>query len=88
VKVVILRLADVRVIDATGAAALEETVAELERRGITVLLKGIRPEHRRALAAVGAFERLATERHVFDHLDDAVAHARSHVRRGLGRDAA
>jgi SulP family sulfate permease len=88
VKVVILRLGDVRVIDATGAAALEETVAELERRGITVLLKGIRPEHRRALAAVGAFERLATERHVFDHLDDAVAHARSHVRRGLGRDAA
>jgi SulP family sulfate permease len=88
VKVVILRLADVRVIDATGAAALEETVAELERRGITVLLKGVRPEHRKALAAVGAFERLATERHVFDRLDDAVAHARTHVRRGLGRDAA
>jgi len=88
VKVVILRLADVRVIDATGAAALEETVAELERRGITVLLKGVRPEHRKALAAVGAFARLATERHVFDDLDDAVAHARTHVRRDLDRDAA
>jgi SulP family sulfate permease len=88
VKVVILRLAEVRVIDATGAAALEETVAELERRGITVLLKGVRPEHRKALAAVGAFERLATERHVFDHLDDAVAHARTHVRRDFDRDAA
>jgi SulP family sulfate permease len=88
VKVVILRLADVRVVDATGASALEETVAELERRGITVLLKGVRPEHRQALAAVGAFERLATERHVFDDLDDAVAHARIHVRRDLDRDAA
>jgi SulP family sulfate permease len=88
VKVVILRLAEVRVIDATGAAALEETVAELERRGITVLLKGVRPEHRKTLAAVGAFERLATERHVFDHLDDAVAHARTHVRRDFDRDAA
>jgi SulP family sulfate permease len=88
VKVVILRLADVRVLDATGAAALEETVAELEGRGITVLLKGVRPEHRRALAAVGAFQRLASEHHVFDNLDDAVAHARTHVRRDLDRDAA
>jgi SulP family sulfate permease len=87
-RVVILRLADVRVLDATGAAALEETVAELEGRGITVLLKGVRPEHRPALEAVGAFRRLSGEQHVFDNLDDAVAHARSHVRRSLEKDAA
>jgi SulP family sulfate permease len=88
VKVVVLRLAEMRVLDATGAAALEETVAELESRGITVLIKGARPEHHRTLSAVGAFERLASEHHVFDNLDDAIAHARVHVRRDLDRGAA
>ncbi len=86
VKVVILRLADIRMLDATGAAALEETIAELEGRGITVLLKGVRPEHLQALTAVGAFSRLASERHLFDNLDDAIEHARTHVRRHLKSD--
>lgn len=86
VKVVILRLGDVRMLDATGAAALEETIAELEGRGITVLLKGVRPEHHQALDAVGAFSRLASERHLFDNLDDAIEHARTHVRRRLKVD--
>jgi len=88
VKVVILRLADIQVVDATGAAALEETVAELERRGITVLLKGVRPEHQQPFAAVGAFRRLAHERHVFDDLGEAIEHARAHVRRDLDNHAA
>jgi SulP family sulfate permease len=87
VKVVILRLPDVQVLDATGAHALGEIVAELESRGITVLLKGARPEHRRTLLAVGALDRLAHERHLFDDLDDAVAHARMHVRRVLHEPA-
>ncbi|MET0920300.1 MAG: SulP family inorganic anion transporter [Acidimicrobiia bacterium] len=88
VKVVILRLADINVVDATGAAALEETVAELERRGITVLLKGVRPEHQQPFAAVGTFRRLAHERHVFDDLGEAIEHARAHVRRDLDEHAA
>jgi sulfate permease, SulP family len=87
VKVVILRLVDVQVLDATGAQALGEIVADLEGRGVTVLLKGARPEHRRTLVAVGALDRLAHERHLFDDLDDAVAHARLHVRRTLHEPA-
>jgi sulfate permease, SulP family len=83
VKVVVLRLPDVQVLDATGAQALGEIVAELEGRGITVLLKGARPEHLRTLLVVGALDRLAHERHLFDDLDDALAHARLHVRRVL-----
>lgn len=79
VRVVILRLPDLQVLDATGAHALGEIVAELEARGITVLLKGPRPEHLRILGAVGALDRLAHENHVFADLDDAVAHARLHV---------
>jgi SulP family sulfate permease len=83
VRVVILRLPQLQVLDATGAQALGEIVEELERRGITVLLKGLRPEHRRVLRAVGALDRLAHENHVFADLDAAIDHAYQHVTRGL-----
>ena len=81
VRVVILRLPQLRVLDATGAQALGEIVEQLERRGITVLLKGPRPEHIKVLAAVGALDRLAHENHLFVDLDAAIAHAHSHVAR-------
>ncbi len=86
VKVVILRLPDVQMLDATGAQAIGEIVSELEHRGITVLMKGAQPAHLRTLRAVGTIDRLAHQRHLFDNLDDAVAHARLHVQRGLGAD--
>jgi SulP family sulfate permease len=79
VRVIILRLAQIQVLDATGAHALGEIVRELESRGITVLLKGVRTEHRRILQAVGALDRLAHERHIFERLPDAIAHARRHA---------
>jgi sulfate permease, SulP family len=81
VRVVILRLPDLQMLDATGAQALGDIVAELEHRGITVLLKGPRPEHERVLRAVGALDHLAHHRHLFSDLDAAVAHARVHVHR-------
>lgn len=81
VRVVILRLPQLQVLDATGAQALGEIVTELEQRGITVLLKGPSPEHLRLLEAVGTIDRLAHERHVFTDLDGAVNHARDHVAR-------
>jgi SulP family sulfate permease len=79
VRVVILRMPDLQVLDATGAQALGEIVADLEHRHITVLLKGPRAEHERLLGAVGALDRLATRAHVFTDLDSAVAHARRHI---------
>jgi len=81
VRVVILRLPQLQVLDATGAHALGEIVAELESRGITVLLKGPSPEHLRVLGAVGALDRLAHENHVFSQLDEAITHARAHLAR-------
>jgi sulfate permease, SulP family len=81
VRVVVLRLPDLQVLDATGAQALGEIVSELEGRGITVLVKGPQPAHRRTLAAVGALDRLAHENHCFDALPAALAHAREHARR-------
>jgi len=81
VRVLILRLPELQVIDATGASALGEIVSELEERGITVLLKGPRPEHLRTLRAVGVIDRLAHEEHVLPDLESAIAHARTHLSR-------
>ncbi len=78
-RVVILRLPELQVLDATGAQALGAIVSELEARHITVLLKGARPDHQRVLHAVGALDELAHRRHLFDGLDAAIAHARSHA---------
>jgi SulP family sulfate permease len=85
VKVVILRLSQVQVLDATGAQALGEIVRELESRGITVLLKGMRERHKRILKTVGALDHLAHENHLFDTLDEALNHARMHVARTAHR---
>ena len=83
VRVVILRLPHLHMIDATGAQTLGQVVENLEERGITVLLKGPRPEHVPVLRAVGVLDRLAHDRHLFGDLDAAVAHARVHVTRAL-----
>ncbi|GGC02304.1 SulP family inorganic anion transporter [Cellulomonas carbonis] len=83
VRVVVLRLSGVRVLDASGANALAQVVADLQRRGVVVLLKGLRPEHRRVVEAVGVLDALQHEKHLFDTLPDAIEHARSHVRRSV-----
>jgi SulP family sulfate permease len=81
VEVVILRLPDLQLLDASGAHALGEIITELEDRGITVLLKGPRPAHLALLRQVGALDRLAHEHHLFTDLDEAVRHARRHLQR-------
>lgn len=87
-KVVVLRLPALQMLDATGAQALGEIVVELERRGITVLLKGPRPEHLRILSATGVLARLAHQNHLFEDLEPALAHARLHVARARHADRA
>jgi SulP family sulfate permease len=81
VRVIVLRMSRVASMDATGASVLAETIERLERRGVTVLLSGVRVEHGAILTRLGVFDRLATERHVFDSTPEAIAHARVHVRR-------
>ncbi|MCU1529947.1 MAG: transporter [Frondihabitans sp.] len=81
VSVVIIRLSQLQILDATGARVIAEMVNTLERRGVTVLLKGIRPDHLGLAARVGVISSLRHENHLFDSLDDAVEHARSHVQR-------
>jgi len=81
VRVVILRLSNMAMLDATGARALGEITEQLAERGITVLLKGASPEHTRLLTAVGTLAPLLAQNHVFTNLADAVAHAGKHVAR-------
>jgi SulP family sulfate permease len=79
VTVVIIRMSQLGMLDATGAHTLAEITADLEARGITVIIKGVQPEHANLLANVGVFDSLRHENHLMDSLDEAVVHARSHV---------
>ncbi|WP_082535478.1 SulP family inorganic anion transporter [Nonomuraea pusilla] len=80
VSVVILRMSRVTTIDASGALVLGDAVERLERRGITVLVSGIRDGHHRPLEALGVIARLDREGQVFSNTPEAIAAARAHLR--------
>jgi SulP family sulfate permease len=80
VEVVILRLGRLRVLDSTGAQALADLISHLERRGITVLLSSVRPEHRRLIEHVGVVSSLAHKNHLLPTIGEALIHARRHLR--------
>lgn len=80
VSVVILRMSQLELVDATGARVLSEIVTTLERRGITVLIKGIQEGHEELFRAVGVLDALRHDNHLFTDLPAAIEHARSHVR--------
>ena len=79
VSVVIIRMSQLGMLDATGAHTLAEIVGELEARGITVIIKGVQPEHLNLLANMGILDALRHENHLIDSLGEAIGHARSHV---------
>lgn len=81
VAVVILRMSRLELVDATGAHVLTEIVTSLERRGITVLIKGVQAGHKDLFRTVGVLGSLRHYEHLFTELDAAVEHARSHIRR-------
>jgi sulfate permease, SulP family len=79
IRVVILRMARVATLDATGAAVLRDTIRQLEGRGITVLLSGVKERHSAVLDALGVYDSLGHEGHLFATTPEAIAHARMHV---------
>ncbi|CAI9409367.1 MULTISPECIES: SulP family inorganic anion transporter [Aestuariimicrobium] len=81
VSVVILRMSQLELIDASGARVLTEIVRALERRGITVLIKGVQEGHEQLFQSVGVLASLRHHEHLYTTMDEAVAHARSHVAR-------
>jgi SulP family sulfate permease len=81
ITVVIIRLSQLQVLDATGARVITEMIQALERRGVTVLVKGIQPRHLKLVTRVGVITSLRHHNHLFEELDAAIEHARSHVTR-------
>jgi SulP family sulfate permease len=81
VSVVIIRMSELQFLDATGARVLVDIVDQLEKQGITALIKGVQPGHLELVRRVGVLDKLRHENHLFENLDDAIAHARSHIRR-------
>ena len=79
--VVILRLARLERVDASGAQVLAEIVRGLERRGVTVLIKGVQTAHEPLFRRVGVLAALRHHKHLFTDFDSALEHARSHVER-------
>src|SRR5690606_9138981 len=69
VTVVILRLSGLQVLDATGAQVLTELVHTLERRGITVLIKGIPPKRLQLATRFGVLASLRHDNHLCTSLD-------------------
>ncbi|MDX6229168.1 MAG: sulfate permease, SulP family [Frankiales bacterium] len=81
VRVVVLRLGNLVLLDATGARAIGEIITQLADRHVAVLLKVTDPVHLRLLRAVGALDALDGTGHVLPDLTSALAHARRHVLR-------
>ncbi|WP_018352538.1 SulP family inorganic anion transporter [Longispora albida] len=79
VRVVILRMSRVSTIDATGALALRDAIRQLEQGGISVYMSGIRPEHHRALTALGVLDRLREAGRLFSGTSKAIMAARSQL---------
>jgi SulP family sulfate permease len=84
IQVAIIRLSQLRMLDATGAHTLVEVISALELRGVTVLLKGVQPQHLELVTNVGVIRSLRHHKNLFSTLPAAVEHARSHVRRNAG----
>ncbi|MDN5549330.1 MAG: SulP family inorganic anion transporter [Brevibacterium sp.] len=81
IVVVILRMSQLELVDASGARILAEVVHTFERRGITVLIKGVKDSHVDLFRHVGVLSALRHKKHLFDDLPSAIEHARSHVKR-------
>jgi SulP family sulfate permease len=81
VSVVIIRMSQVRMLDATGAKVVAELINGLERRGVTVFIKGVQPQHERLVNRTGVIASLSDPAYSFLDLGEAVGQARQLVRR-------
>lgn len=78
-RAVILRLSRLNTLDATGAHVLRDTIEQLHRRGVVVLLSGVKDPHAKVLDTLGVTAMIGGEEHLFAETRSAVQHARAHV---------
>ncbi|MDF3290555.1 SulP family inorganic anion transporter [Streptomyces silvisoli] len=77
--VVVLRMARVTAVDATGILALRDTVAALAKRGTLVLVCGISDQHLPPMDALGVLDELRTTGRLFTTDAEADAFARAEL---------
>jgi SulP family sulfate permease len=77
VRVVVLRLANLAMLDASGAKAVAQIVGDLQERHVGVVLKVANAEHTRLLRAVGALQGLEQRGQVLTDLPAALEVARA-----------
>ncbi|MEU5409882.1 SulP family inorganic anion transporter [Nocardia asteroides] len=75
VKVVILRMSRITALDTTGALVLKDAINKLEHRHISVLMSGLREDHRARLTTMGALPSGGDDA-VFPDTGSAISHAR------------
>lgn len=74
-KVLILRMRHTHYLDAGGIKALEQAIANLQRKKVTLVLSGVQEQPRKLLAKMGMVETLGEE-NVCDNIDLALAQTR------------
>jgi sulfate permease, SulP family len=80
VDAVVLRMSRVTSLDATGARMLTDTISRLERRGIVVLLSGLKPGHEDVLRSIGEATAMRDSGRILPDTPAAIALARELVR--------
>lgn len=81
-RVIILRMRNVPVMDATGVNALEELLRRTEKDRTTVLFTGIRPQPHSVMRKYGLLERIKAE-HIHETIVEALPHAADIVQEEL-----
>ena len=77
VRVIVLRLGNLLLLDASGARAVAEIVRGLREQNVHVVVKVSSPEHTRLLRAVGALDSLEVQGRVLGDLPAALSLART-----------
>ncbi|MEA1917272.1 MAG: SulP family inorganic anion transporter [Campylobacterota bacterium] len=73
VSVVIFRMHNVPNIDQSGMYAIEDAVLELEKKGITVVITGIRKQPEDMLRNIKLIPDLIPQEHIFEKFEDAIS---------------
>lgn len=69
IKVLILRLDSVPYIDQTGLYALEETLFDLNKKGVKVIITGLQEQPTDMLRSIDIIPNLIPEKQLFDNMD-------------------
>lgn len=80
IKYVIIRMEKVPFIDQTGFYALEESILDLERKGVNVLFTGLQKQPEDMMRSIKIIPDLIAEDHLFKTFNDSIEWLTTHVK--------